>query len=125
MSTLLTPRPAVRDRRAYRGAAAKQESLFGDGPIGAPEAARAAAAPVREPETRTAGIPSGPQAAPSREEPRPATRTLDAAIKSLWDQLMAAEEATCPICDGPMEPVRSTASGVAGGRCRSCGSTLA
>ena len=124
MSTLLTPRPAVRDRDAFR-VAAKQERLFGDGPAESREPAASASAPVRAPETRTAGVPPGPGTAPSSEEPRPATRTLDAAIKSLWDQLAAAEQATCPVCDGPLEPVRSAATGVAGGRCRSCGSTLA
>jgi hypothetical protein len=62
------------------------------------------------------------------DDPRPAAAqaglTLDAAVTALWNQLTRAEPAACPVCDAPMAP-RHSAAGVVGGRCRSCGSTLA
>jgi hypothetical protein len=113
MTALLTARPGI------RVAAARQESLFGDGEqLEAPAAPATAAAPA-PPELEPPAAPAPTPAAP------PQARTLDAAMTSLWDRLTAGRSVTCPVCDAPMEPRHSAAAGVVGGRCRSCGSTLA
>lgn len=108
MSTLLTPRPpGVRDRRF--AVAARQESLFRDEDDASGGETRA---PTRE-------------TTPGRPEREAAAPTLDAAMTSLWQRLAADELATCPVCEAPMEPRRTAGAAVVGGRCRSCGSTLA
>jgi hypothetical protein len=115
MSALLTSRPRAREERRPSG----QELLFGDRP-GVADAPVAAAVP------ETVAVPA-PEAAPGSAAVAvvaTAGGTLDAAITSLWNQLMAGEASACPVCEATMEPVHSAGSGVAGGRCSSCGSTL-
>jgi hypothetical protein len=111
MSALLTARPP----------SARQERLFGDDPpVSVASAPAVPAAPPRRDER-----PPAATGATVVDSPRPASGpTLSAAVTSLWDRLAAAQSAACPICDAPMEPVRSAPAGVIGGRCRSCGSTL-
>jgi hypothetical protein len=110
MSTLLTPRPSARDR--LRFPTARQERLFGDG-----EAAR-----DPRPVATAAPAPAPASAPPAATVASP---TLDTAITRRWERLVASAVAACPVCDSPMEPRQSAASGVVGGRCRACGSTLA
>jgi hypothetical protein len=65
---------------------------------------------------------------PAREAPEPAgvaTLTLDAAITALWSELQAGDAATCPACGEDLEPQRSPAGDVLGGRCTGCASALA
>jgi hypothetical protein len=130
MSALLITRPRAREGDAER-IARGQERLFGDAAIATPPVppAVAPAAPAppelghpHEPVDAT----SAPAARTTPAEPSAVhARTLDAAVSSLWASLTAGEAATCPVCDTAMEPRRSPAAGVVGGRCRSCGSTLA
>jgi hypothetical protein len=52
--------------------------------------------------------------------------TLDDVLAGVWEGLAACATAACPICGGPMEPVRGPAPGPRpeAGRCTSCGSSL-
>ena len=50
-------------------------------------------------------------------------RSLGEHAELLWAGLQANAPVACPICDGRMEP-RYSATGVVGGRCRSCGTEL-
>ena len=51
--------------------------------------------------------------------------TLDDLLSGAWEGLTAAaSSATCPVCDGELEPRGSAGAGVVGGRCRDCGSEL-
>ena len=64
---------------------------------------------------------------PSRPRPRllpPDARTLAEVVDLAWTALQAEAPAACPICDGRMEPRPDRATGVAGGRCRDCGTEL-
>jgi hypothetical protein len=118
MSALLTSRPRAREERRAAG----QELLFGDAPavVERPVAERPpAGAAIAD----TAAPPTAPVPATGTVA-APAGGTLDAAITSLWHRLTAGEASACPVCEAPMEPVHTTGTGVAGGRCRSCGSTL-
>jgi hypothetical protein len=61
-------------------------------------------------------------------EPRPAPEagpTLDDVVTRTWEVLRAAVPAACLVCGSELAPRRSAGSRVAGGRCDSCGSTLA
>ena len=67
---------------------------------------------------------AAPPAAPARTVPEscdtPGGRlTLDERLSRVWEGLLAAGFADCPLCDGRMEP-----DGAAG-RCTGCGTTLA
>lgn len=50
-------------------------------------------------------------------------RNLAELIDTAWAGLGAEAPVACPVCDERMEP-RLGATGVVGGACRSCGSTL-
>jgi hypothetical protein len=51
--------------------------------------------------------------------------TLDDVITRAWEVLRADVPATCPVCGGELIPRPSAGSGVVGGRCESCGTSLA
>jgi hypothetical protein len=51
--------------------------------------------------------------------------TLDDVISRAWEVLRADVPAACPVCGGELVPRPSAGSGVAGGRCESCGTSLA
>jgi hypothetical protein len=54
----------------------------------------------------------------------PGPRNLAELVDTAWAGLRAEMPIACPVCDGRMEPRLSAGSGVAGGRCRDCGSEL-
>ncbi len=47
-------------------------------------------------------------------------RTLEDVLSGAWEDLTAHRTATCPICDGAMEPRYGSGPSAVGGRCRSC-----
>jgi hypothetical protein len=51
--------------------------------------------------------------------------TLDDVITRAWEVLRADVPAACPVCGGELIPRPSAGSGVVGGRCDSCGTSLA
>jgi hypothetical protein len=51
--------------------------------------------------------------------------TLDDVVSRTWEVLRAAVPASCIVCGGELEPRSAAGAGLAGGRCRACGSTLA
>ena len=105
MSAVLTRRRQSgrgRERDAYR-----QASLFGQ-----------VVAPPPLEITRE-------EASACEEAAAVATLTLDAHITALWGELQAGDAATCPVCGDDLEPQRSPAGDVLGGRCRGCASALA
>jgi hypothetical protein len=51
--------------------------------------------------------------------------TLDDVISRAWEVLRADVPAGCPVCGGELEPREAADGGVVGGRCQSCGSSLA
>jgi hypothetical protein len=51
--------------------------------------------------------------------------TLDDVITRAWEVLRADVPAACPVCGGELIPRPSAGSGVVGGRCESCGTSLA
>jgi hypothetical protein len=51
--------------------------------------------------------------------------TLDDVITRAWEVLRADVPAACPVCGGELVPRPSAGSGVVGGRCESCGTSLA
>jgi hypothetical protein len=51
--------------------------------------------------------------------------TLDDVISRAWEVLRADVPAACPVCGGELVPRASTQGGVVGGRCESCGTSLA
>ena len=51
--------------------------------------------------------------------------TLDDVISRAWEVLRADVPAACPVCGGELVPRPSAGSGVVGGRCESCGTSLA
>jgi len=51
--------------------------------------------------------------------------TLDDVISRAWEVLRADVPAGCPVCGGELIPRPSAGSGVVGGRCESCGTSLA
>jgi hypothetical protein len=52
-------------------------------------------------------------------------RTLEELLSGAWEDLSAHRTATCPICDGAMEPRYGSGPSAVGGRCRDCRSDLA
>jgi hypothetical protein len=66
--------------------------------------------------------PVAPHAEPALERDRGVGErpTLADVVASAWEGLAAHVAVACPVCHGELEP---RAHG-AGGRCRSCGSTL-
>jgi len=51
-------------------------------------------------------------------------RTLEELLSGAWEDLTAHRTATCPICDGAMEPRYGSGASAVGGRCRDCGTDL-
>ena len=51
-------------------------------------------------------------------------RTLEDVLSGAWEDLTAHRTATCPICDGAMEPRYGSGPSAVGGRCRSCRTEL-
>jgi hypothetical protein len=51
-------------------------------------------------------------------------RTLEDLLSGAWEDLTAHRTATCPICDGALEPRYGSGPSAVGGRCRDCGSDL-
>ena len=47
-------------------------------------------------------------------------RTLEDLLSGAWEDLTAHRTATCPICDGAMEPRYGSGPSAVGGRCREC-----
>jgi hypothetical protein len=107
-----------------------QPSLFSQvvAPPSRPDQTRAAAvvapAPVREPDVVEVAPDRVLTDAPDAGSVL-ATRTLDDAISALWGQLVTGEAADCPVCGSAMAPRHSAGSGVVGGRCGTCATTLA
>jgi hypothetical protein len=56
--------------------------------------------------------------------PRHDGPTLDDVVSRAWEVLRCELPAACPVCGDELIPRLSAGSGVVGGRCRSCGSTL-
>jgi hypothetical protein len=52
-------------------------------------------------------------------------RTLEDLLSGAWEDLSAHRTATCPICDGAMEPRYGSGPSAVGGRCRDCRSDVA
>ncbi len=50
--------------------------------------------------------------------------TLEDVLSGAWEDLIAHRTATCPICDGAMEPRYGAGPSAVGGRCRSCRTEL-
>jgi hypothetical protein len=80
----------------------------------------------RTPDDQTFPLPGDP---PQRGEVagRPARRglTLDEVIVGVWEGLYAHHTATCPICGGEMVARHGSGPRPVGGRCTSCGTTIA
>jgi hypothetical protein len=51
--------------------------------------------------------------------------TLDDVLSGAWEGLAAPSAVACPVCGGDLAPRWSAGSGVVGGRCADCGSSLA
>ena len=51
--------------------------------------------------------------------------TLEDLLTTAWSELRSGAAVACPLCAGSMEPRWTAGAGVAGGRCRSCGTELA
>jgi hypothetical protein len=51
-------------------------------------------------------------------------RTLEDVLSGAREELAANGAATCPVCDGVMEPRYGSGSFAVGGRCRDCHSEL-
>jgi hypothetical protein len=52
-------------------------------------------------------------------------RTLEDLLLGAWEDLSAHRSATCPICEGAMEPRYGSGPSAVGGRCRGCRTDLA
>jgi DnaJ-class molecular chaperone len=51
-------------------------------------------------------------------------RTLEELLLGAWEDLSAHRTATCPVCDGAMEPRYGAGPSAVGGRCRDCRTDL-
>lgn len=51
-------------------------------------------------------------------------RTLEDLLSGAWEDLSAHRTATCPVCDGAMEPRYGSGPSAVGGRCRDCRTVL-
>ena len=71
----------------------------------------------------TRRLPLMREARPALALVPPAPQSLAELIDTAWAGLGAEAPIACPICDGPMTP-RLGATGVAGGKCRDCGTEL-
>ena len=47
-------------------------------------------------------------------------RTLEDLLSGAWEDLSAHRTATCPICDGALEPRYGSGPSAVGGHCRDC-----
>ena len=121
MSAVLTRRRTkVRAREGYR-----QPSLFGQvvsPPPLPPRQELSVEAAVFDVPTIDTDAEIGAQAVGSAMLE---TETLDDAISALWTGLRSGEPGECPVCGAAMEPRHSAGSGVVGGRCGGCSTTLA
>ncbi len=52
-------------------------------------------------------------------------RTLEELLFGAWEDLTAHRTATCPICNGTMEPRYGSGPSAVGGRCRECRTDVA
>jgi hypothetical protein len=50
--------------------------------------------------------------------------TLDDLLSGIWQTITSDQTATCPLCQGELEPRYSAGSVPVGGRCTSCGTEL-
>ena len=50
--------------------------------------------------------------------------TLEDVLSGAWEDLVAHRTATCPICDGAMQPRYGSGPSPVGGRCGACRSEL-
>ncbi|UGS35349.1 hypothetical protein [Capillimicrobium parvum] len=50
--------------------------------------------------------------------------TLDDLLTGIWQTIASDQTATCPLCQGALEPRYSAGSVPVGGRCTSCGTEL-
>jgi hypothetical protein len=67
----------------------------------------------------SATLAPAPSAAPENRRTRGGGLTLDERLSGVWEGLLAAGFADCPLCDGRMERAGES------GRCTSCGTRLA
>ncbi len=51
-------------------------------------------------------------------------RTLEDVLSGAWEDLTAHRTATCPLCDGAMQPRYGAGPSAVGGRCTSCRTEL-
>ena len=59
--------------------------------------------------------------------PRPTPRegpTLEDVLSGAWEDLTAHRTATCPVCNGVMQPRYGSGPSAVGGRCGDCRSEL-
>jgi hypothetical protein len=128
MSTVLTRKRRVRARGR---ASDRQPSLFGQ--VVAPPSPPRSSSPAAPP-APGAPPPEAVEAAvfdvPTTDDPGAcatalAEPTLDEAISGLWAGLLASEPGDCPLCGSALAPRHSAGSGVVGGRCTGCSTTLA
>jgi hypothetical protein len=69
--------------------------------------------------------PPKPRSAAERLQAPPREgRTLEDVLSGAWEDLSAHRTATCPICDGAMEPRYGSGPSTVGGRCTSCRAEL-
>jgi hypothetical protein len=92
-----------------------------------PGGARGAPAPTRpagyQPHHPAGGRSSRSAAERLQASPREG-RTLEELLCGAWEHLGEHRTATCPICDGAMEPRYGAGPSAVGGRCTSCATEL-
>lgn len=62
---------------------------------------------------------------PRPEPPPESSPTLDDVVSRTWEMLRAGVPSACLVCGHELTPRPSAGAGVVGGRCESCGSTIA
>ena len=83
------------------------------------------ALPVRRfPPAKAAHPPQRRSAAERLQAPPREGRTLEDVLSGAWEDLTAHRTATCPICDGAMNPGYGSGPSAVGGRCVSCRTEL-
>lgn len=80
--------------------------------------------PVRRLPPHPGGGRQQPSAAQQLQAPPREGRTLADVLSGAWEDLTAHRIATCPICDGAMEPRYGSGPSAVGGRCRTCRSEM-
>ncbi len=70
--------------------------------------------------TRSAGLQLPARLKASARE----GRTLEDVLSGAWEDLDAHRTATCPVCDGAMEPRYGSGPSAVGGRCGECRTEL-